>query len=186
MKKILTLALTVVVASVVNAASFSWKTSTTGKVQIPGGGEALTTGSYTAYIFDSALYSQSDMVKAYAEGKLDLAGSTISSTTGKIGTNGAVSSTDLEYGKVGLSYDFYFAAIIEYDGKEYLFISNTGTGAGVEGKTTTINLNGKSSLVADASAGFSGAGYYSAVPEPTSAMLLVLGVAALALRRKRD
>jgi hypothetical protein len=37
----------------------------------------------------------------------------------------------------------------------------------------------------DATGGFKGAAVYQAVPEPTSGLLLLLGVAGLALRRRR-
>ena len=36
-----------------------------------------------------------------------------------------------------------------------------------------------------ASAGYTGAGWYTAVPEPTSGLLMLLGMAGLALRRGR-
>ena len=37
----------------------------------------------------------------------------------------------------------------------------------------------------EASEGYVGAGYYASIPEPTSGLLLLLGVAGLALRRRR-
>ena len=50
------------------------------------------------------------------------------------------------------------------------------------------NQNGTSgpySKLAPTGSGYAGAGYWSSVPEPTSGLLLLLGVAGLALRRRR-
>ena len=48
--------------------------------------------------------------------------------------------------------------------------------------------NAYSTAFKDATAGYTGAGWYSqasAVPEPTSGLLMLLGMAGLALRRRR-
>ena len=68
------------------------------------------------------------------------------------------------------SYDFTItAAYTDSDGKEW---SYAGTGFG------------SSDALGNAEAGFD-AGTWTAVPEPTSGLLLLLGVAGLALKRKR-
>ena len=76
------------------------------------------------------------------------------------------------------NYDFYFVVFNNADASqatEYALVSAPNTAySGVDTKFKT-------------SASFSGASWntISAVPEPTSGLLLLLGVAGLALRRKR-
>ena len=55
--------------------------------------------------------------------------------------------------------------------------------------TGTVNFGSQNAYSSvgfkDASAGYAGAGWYGAVPEPTSGLLMLLGMAGLALKRKR-
>ena len=185
MKKIIIALAAVVVAAGVQAASFNWKTSMSGKVYSPSDTTALLSGTFDAYVFDAAAVSQSALVSAYNGGTLDLAASSIS-TKGTL-TDGSIASTSMSYGEVGGTYSFYFAAIVQDGENEYLFISNAANGSGVEGKTTTVNLNGKATSTFDASEGYAGAGFYgaAAIPEPTSGLLMLVGLAGLALRRRR-
>ena len=71
---------------------------------------------------------------------------------------------------------------------DYLFISDSLTKARqADGKNVkvTFNLLDDSKAAAmQASGGYAGAGWY-AVPEPTSGLLMLLGMAGLALKRKR-
>ena len=186
MKKLMIALAAVAVAAGVQAASFNWKTSMSGKVYSPTDTTALLAGTFDAYIFEATAVSQSSLVSAYAAGTLDLASSSISTTKGSL-SNGAIGSTALSYGDVGGTYSLYFAAIVTEGSDEYLFISNVASAQGQEGKTPTVNINGKATDVFDVASGYQGAGYYNtaAVPEPTSGLLMLLGMAGLALRRHR-
>lgn len=183
MKKLLISLAAVAIAASVQAASFSWKTSMSGKVYSPNDATALLSGTFDAYVFDAAVVAQGDLVSAYNGKTLDLAGASISATKGSL-NGGSIAATALSYGEVGSTYSLYFASIVTDGANEYLFISNVANGTGVEGKSTTVNLNGKATTIFTAADGYQGAGFYAA-PEPTSGLLMLLGVAGLALRRRR-
>lgn len=183
MKKLLIALAAATVAASIQAASFSWKTSMSGKVYSPNNTSVLLSGTFDAYVFDAAVVAQSDLVSAYHGKTLDLAGSSISATKGSL-NGGTIAATELSYGDVGSTYSLYFASVVTDGANEYLFISNAANGTGVEGKSTTVNLNGKATTIFTAADGYQGAGFY-AVPEPTSGLLMLLGVAGLALRRRR-
>ena len=75
----------------------------------------------------------------------------------------------------GNNYDFYF--VIEDGGKTFTSAAKTGITAQATA-TTLINFGNMQSATQTAS-------NWVAVPEPTSGLLMLLGMAGLALRRRR-
>ena len=103
-------------------------------------------------------------------------------------TAGAVPNTTFAYGSTTTEYTFYFAIL---DG-DNVYFSNEKTITTTASETVANNVgfanqnNGTTTFSSTAAtAGFAGAGHWSqAVPEPTSGLLLLLGMAGLALKRK--
>ena len=87
----------------------------------------------------------------------------------------------------GIDYADYFYAMVVDD---YVFLSDTANKQIQTAKdtilATTTMATQSAKFKGDASKGFTAGGWYSAsVPEPTSGLLMLLGVAGLALRRGR-
>ena len=181
MKKLVVVVAIAMAALASQAATFKWSTTSTGKIYEAGTTTLLA--SSTAYLFDQAVVTQASLVEAFAAGTLNLASKTSVDSNSVV--DGALAAQVATYGDVGSSYTFYVAILKD----DALYIGPTKTGAGQEGKDTPLAFSAKTSSQAaamDASAGYSAAGWYTAsVPEPTSGLLMLLGMAGLALRRRR-
>jgi len=180
MKKLIIAVAMLAMGFAANAAQYKWKYD--GYLN-NGDGSYGAINDTTAYLFNAATLSQSDLLTAFyaANGSLDLS------------TKGAVSSSAATVDGVVLSDAFidsgtsnwtaYFAIL---DGGN-LYISSTKDAAYLAVGTSTIGFgdqDGFSNATFAPNASYSGAGWY-AVPEPTSGLLMLLGMAGLALRRRR-
>ena len=179
MKKLIVFGLAITAAVMANAASFDWKTSNTGKMQNPGG---ASTYSGTAYLIDAAVLTQSAAFTALNGGT---AASALTSLASKSVSSGVISAgTTFSWGNAG---DTLTAYIVIQDGDNF-FISDTKSGMGDAISDTTLQfaLKTASSKALDTTGSYSGAGWYGkAVPEPTSGLLMLVGLGALALRRRK-
>ena len=177
MKKILTIVAAVLSISIVNAASVTWTLS--GVQTSDGSGNA---SGYLAMVFDAAT-SQDAVISAILAkdtatlGTLanDWSQTTTSSAAGfmRSAGNGSYSAGD-SFG----AYLVIFDAGAVADAENY-FITQTKTG--------TIAANGANATLAFGTYGnqVAAGSSWQAVPEPTSGLLMLVGLAGLALRRRR-
>ena len=187
MKKLIIAAVAVCAAVVAQAATANWKASASNMYA----GNSTDKYTGTAYYFDAGVTSQAALFAIFE------AGTAIgSSTAGYVGSasisSGTMTATSFSYGEQSASasdtndYTFYFAVIkddaIYFSNEKEMSANATATaktvGFGTQNGTSTF------SSLAPAT-GFQGAGKWSAVPEPTSGLLMLLGMAGLALRRRR-
>jgi hypothetical protein len=150
-------------------------------------------GGQLFYVLATTTISQADLVSAFQNnsGSINLASYALTSgnvnSSGKL-PNASSISTSTEALEPGTAYDFYMAVVVDTDtdGKyDYLYVSaSKSANAQDSSKTTTVTFVPGTSTSFQGDGAYSAAGWY-AVPEPTSGLLMLLGMAGLALRRKR-
>ena len=164
MKKLMFLAAIAVAVSSAQAAAFVWRTS--GIKAVEGSGTVTCTAILTAYAngTDEVIATWSgDIVNGVMNG---------SSSGLEVSSDSLVGNT---------KYDFVFVATTTFEGQDYVWTSTT--------KTQTAQLTSSPALSWYAANHTTGDGInangWAPVPEPTSGLLVLLGMAGLALRRKR-
>lgn len=188
MKKLLVIAVVAMTALVTQASSFIW--SCTGAKTVGTLYDYTGTGKVAAntvaYLFDADQVSQSALLASVRAG--DAISGYVDSTTVNSSSKIAVTSaTPFSYGTTGSDYDFYFA-ILDTANDQLLISSVVENNPAQASDTTTVAFGGAAATFSKAShgeEGYSSAGWYSVVPEPTSGLLMLLGMAGLALRRRR-
>ena len=185
MKKLMIAFAVVAMGIVANAASFSWSTPS-GYLWDGAASPAKITSGSAYLVFTSAL-TQSDLVTAFAADAAT-AQATVTAkkvSTGTIGSNARIGDTAFT-ADVTSDQTAYF---VVFNG-DNMYISGTTSAEYMAVGEATIEFasitSSSKAAALDAAGGYSAAGWYTAsVPEPTSGLLLLLGVAGLALKRKR-
>ncbi len=186
MKKLM-MAVAIVCATVcAQAAATKWSAS---NIFAMNNTDKVASGT-TAYLFNAATFSQTALVTAFAGEDFDISANAIGSTTlsgaGVIGNR----AVDVTGTTPSTTANMYLAILQTIDGSDYLFISTQKdvTMSASESTATTVGLGALTAVsqaaALDATKGYTGAGWY-AVPEPTSGLLMLVGLAGLALRRRR-
>ena len=164
MKKLVIAAAIVCAAVFANAASVKWT------VSAAVGGEGTSLKNSSAYMFAVSIYTTSGTLVGSAS---DSAASGFASYDATI--DGTAANTQY-YAVLSASSDEY-ELIDSVANTKYYFTTSEAT-------TYSINLTGGAGLTSSGHGTWS-AGDWKAVPEPTSGLLMLLGMAGLALRRRR-
>ena len=199
MKKIMFMLAAVVCAAGVQAASYQWRVGSTAVYDGTGGTTATTMTQ--VFLFNTTDYSQQTLLDALNGGT---ALSTIQGNAVGVGSlasgkmTGYVATTDsADAGSVvDGTVNNYFAIFNEAANKVFLMTSKGTAVMTGDGDVTQVTFSsyGTPSKSTSDSATFSSAGWYSyssssgddpAIPEPTSGLLMLVGLGALALRRRR-
>ena len=184
MKKIMIALAAISMAVAAHAASAPWKATITNIYT----GNSTDKFAGSVYIMDAALYSMEDVYNNFAKSEGAWTAATLGTSAAATITaaNGAAANKTFEYGTGGSNYDFY-AVVVNGDN---LYFSNLleDKAASTSATATTLAFGTQATgSKLPATAGFQGAGAWSAVavPEPTSGLLMLVGLAGLALRRRR-
>ena len=167
------------------AVAWSWGSNSNPAVT-PGGTDPLSGANiYLFFGYDSS--SAANTAKAGVLSSLR-EGNAISgySQSATLGADGKLSTSEFT-GPDGKKYAFAVILADDAAGNSYMFQSANKNATGSDVGTATLQFTISSTTLKGITETGTGAGWYmtAAAPEPTSGLLLLLGVAGLALKRKR-
>ena len=167
------------------AATVNWSiTFTSNKYMFDGNTSDKFSG--TLYVFDSATVSQATMLSAILGGTKTFADYTASALSSTTIQAGAIKTSPWDFtteNNNGDTRSLYFAAIDASD-NVLLTTASTKTASTLGGVNWTYNIQTQSQKLFTGATAFSSGGWYQ-VPEPTSGLLMLFGLGALALRRRK-
>ena len=187
MKKLMIALAAVAMGIAANAASWDWSCSS-GRI-FDGTGESTysSTVGQTAYLMFTSVMTQTDLVAGFqGAGSASAFSSTVADKAIKTATLSSAARIDMISVTADVTSDQTAYFVVFANDKMYVSSEaaadylTVGTGA-----ISFASQSTPSKLTLDASAGYSAAGWYQSVPEPTSGLLMLLGMAGLALRRRR-
>lgn len=182
MKKIMFALAAIAMAFAANAAAAPWKATLT-NIYL---GDTTTKYAGSVYIMDAATYSMEALYNNFANNSWTATELGTAAAATITAASGAAVNKTFDYGTGGQSYDFYAVVL---DGSN-IYFSNLLADKAASTSTSAATLQFGAQTTGSQKApvaGFQGASAWSsvAVPEPTSGLLLLMGLAGLALRRKR-
>ena len=193
MKKLIIAAAIAMLGIAANASAVSWSC----QEMLINGDAGEWTGTFSSsgwkvYLFDSSVTSYDTMVTALAAASTDMTqlntALATASGTGTTGASGsfAVNGTTTVTGTYKSYAVILDAATIESANWAFLVEENTVTVGSIATQVPFSNTEGgwDAGYIGATGYGSAGNGWY-AVPEPTSGLLMLLGMAGLALKRKR-
>ena len=188
MKKLMIALATVAMAAGVQAAAWTWGSGSYAAVT-PGGSDPLS-GANIYLFFGYANSTAANTAKASVLADLR-DGKAISgySQSAILDSAGKLATTEFT-GADGKQYAFAVILADDAAGNSYMLQTANKNATGSDVGAASLQFDISSTTLKGIDATGSGAGWYmtkeaSAVPEPTSGLLMLLGVAGLALRRKR-
>ena len=189
MKKLIIAAAIVCAAVISQAATANWGVGAS-NIYVGDGSTTKVAKGATVYMFDAGITSQAALYALFAaDTAMDM--TTAAGYAGAVATSAAgvmaATTVKFSYGNQstdeGLnSYDFYFAIV---DGDNIYLSDSKSVTANKSDTAVTVGFGSQATgSKLPAVEGFQGAGAWSAVPEPTSGLLMLVGLAGLALRRR--
>ena len=191
MKKIMIAASAILLGVVANAASVTWIMS---NVYQPGSTDTrIAEGNGLVYLFCAEDYSVASVNSLLSNTETSLADKIATLNNNSIGktalTGSGRVSTSMAWDKAAGSYSFYaviFADNAVAEGGKFIATATSTEYGWDNAADTAVAVGNQKTLTQDLSNWSSVATQATTdVPEPTSGLLLLLGVAGLALKRKR-